>query len=257
MEDDGVYCPELQKIQKSLEQCWLHIKSYCCVNIYEDNCCLAVVLEYHVIISIWKPVVFCYSYKKYINLAERNQHSKVELIIISFNIGSRKGSVIASQKDFKAPLPLKKDITYSNWKKEPRICEAFANLKNEKKGPAIFLMLNGQAREAALKIPIEELTAETGVNKLFQVLNELYLKDEVSLAYEAYEAFEKFIRPASMTISDYIIHFERLHNKAKGYKMEIHDGVLTYHLLNNFNISESHTQLIRATLSDLRYTTLK
>ena len=83
MEDDGVYCPELRKIQKSLEQCWLHIKSYCCVNIYEDNCCLAVVLEYHMIVSIWKPVVFCYSYKKYINKAERNQHSKVELIIIS------------------------------------------------------------------------------------------------------------------------------------------------------------------------------
>ena len=201
--------------------------------------------------------MFCYSYKKYINLAERNQHSKVELIIISFNIGSRKGSVIASQKDFKAPLPLKKDITYSNWKKEPRICEAFANLKNEKKGPAIFLMLNGQAREAALKIPIEELRVETGVNKLLEVLNEFYLNDEVSLAYEAYEAFEKFIRPASMTINDYIIHFERLHNKAKGYNMEMHDGVLTYRLLNNVNISESHKQLIRATLPDLRYTTLK
>ena len=52
-----------------------------------------------------------------------------------------------------------------------------------------------------------------------------------SLAYEAYESFEKFIRPASMTISDCIIYFERLHNKAKGYKMEIHDRVLAYCLL--------------------------
>ena len=52
MEDDGVYYPELRKIQKSLEQCWLHVKSYHCVNIYEDNCCLAVVLEYHIIASI-------------------------------------------------------------------------------------------------------------------------------------------------------------------------------------------------------------
>ena len=51
MEDDGVYYPELRKIQKSLEQRWLHIKSYRCVNIYEDNCCLAVVLEYHIIVS--------------------------------------------------------------------------------------------------------------------------------------------------------------------------------------------------------------
>ena len=150
-------------------------------------------LEYHIIVSIWKPVVFCYSYK-YINIAERNQHSKVEIIIISFNIGSRKGSIMASQKDFKAPPSLNKDITYSNWKKELRIWEAFTNLKDEKKGPAIFLALNGQAREAALEIPVEELTAETGINKLLEVLDELYLKDEVSLAYETYEAFEKFIR---------------------------------------------------------------
>ena len=39
--------------------------------------------------------------------------------------------------------------------------------------------------------------------------------------------------------------------------MEIHDGVLAYCLLNNANILESHKQLIRATLPDLRYTTMK
>ena len=89
MEDDGIYYPELWKIQKLLEQCWLHIKSYRCVNIYEDNCCVAVLLEYHIIVSVWKPVAFCYSYRTYINITKRNQHSKVELIIISFNIGSR------------------------------------------------------------------------------------------------------------------------------------------------------------------------
>ena len=76
------------------------------------------------------------------------------------------------------------------------------------------------------------LTAETGINESLEVLNDLYLKDEVCLAYETYEAFENFIRPASLTINDYIIHFERLHNKARGYKMEIHDGVLAYRLLN-------------------------
>ena len=151
---------------------------------------------------------------------------------------------MASQKDFKALPSLNKDITYSNWKKELRIWEAFTNLKDEKKGLAIFLTLNGQAREAALEITVEELTAETGVNKLLEVLDELYLKDEVSLAYEAYEAFGKFIRPTSMTINDYIIHFEGLHDKAKGYKMKIHGGVLAYRLLNNSNISENHKQLL-------------
>ena len=39
--------------------------------------------------------------------------------------------------------------------------------------------------------------------------------------------------------------------------MEIHDRVLGYRFLNNANTSESHKQLIRATLPDLRYTTTK
>ena len=47
---------------------------------------IIVVLKYHIIVSIWKPVTFCYSNKKYINIAERNQHSKVELLIISYSI---------------------------------------------------------------------------------------------------------------------------------------------------------------------------
>ena len=83
MEDNGIYYLELRKIQKSLELCWLDITSYRCVNIYEDNCCVAVVLEYHIIVSIWKPVAFCYLYTKYINIAKKNRHSKVERI--SFN----------------------------------------------------------------------------------------------------------------------------------------------------------------------------
>ena len=154
MEDEAVYYPELPKIQKSLEQCWLHIKSYCCVNIYEDNCCVAVVLEYQIIVSIWKPIVFCYSQKKYINIAERSQHRKAKLII-PISIGSRRGSIMASQKHFKALPSLNKDITYSNWKKKFRIWEAFTNLNNEKMVPAIFLKLNGQAKEAALEIQLK------------------------------------------------------------------------------------------------------
>ena len=100
--------------------------------------------------------------------------------------------------------------------KELTIWEAFTNVHNEKKSPATILTLNGLVREAALEIAVEELTTETDINKLLEVLDELYLKDEFPLVYEAWGAFEKFIKPASITINDYIINFERLHNKAKG-----------------------------------------
>ena len=62
----------------------------------------------------------------------------------------------------------------------------------------------------------------------FQKLDKLYLKDDTHYAYEAYERFETFSRVPSMTVSDYIIEFEHLYNKAKQHKMELPDGVLAY-----------------------------
>ena len=60
-----------------------------------------------------------------------------------------------------------------------------------------------------------------------------------------------------MTVSDYIIEFEHLYIKAKQHKMELPDGVLAYRVLNSANISSHHKQLVRATLPELNYQSMK
>ena len=50
---------------------------------------------------------------------------------------------------------------------------------------------------------------------LKNLLEKLDLKDDTHSAYEAYERFETFSRPSLMTVSDYIIEFASLYNKAK------------------------------------------
>ena len=60
-----------------------------------------------------------------------------------------------------------------------------------------------------------------------------------------------------MTVSDYIIEIERLYNKAKQHKMELPDGVLAYRFLNSANISSHHKQLVRGTLPELSYQSMK
>ena len=94
---------------------------------------------------------------------------------------------------------------------------------------------------------------DNGVKNLLEKLAKLYLKDDTHSAYEAYERYETFSRAPSMTVSDYIIEFGRLYNKAKQHKMELPDGVLAYRFLNSANISSHHKQLIRATLPELGY----
>ena len=163
---------------------------------------------------------------------------------------------MASKSDYKAPPRLNKSV-YSVWKNELKIWVAFTSLDKKKQAPAIFLTLTGQAREAILNLEVNVLTAEDGVDKLIQELDKLYAKDETCTAYESYEKFEKFIRPSNMSMTDYIIKFELLHNKAKSHKMSIDDGVLAYHLLNSANLSENHKELVRATVKEMKYSNMK
>ena len=99
-------------------------------------------------------------------------------------------------KDFKALPTLGKDSLYVKWKKEIKIWEVFTSVPEEKRAPAIFMTLTGEAREAILNMDIEKLTEKAGVNNLMAELDKMYLKDESLQAYEAYETFEQFVGPS-------------------------------------------------------------
>ena len=152
--------------------------------------------------------------------------------------------------EFKVPPFLNKDIPYATWK-ELKIWEAFTSIEKTERAPAIFLTLTGQAREAVLEPDIEkDLAIDDGLKNLTKAIGALYLKNESCLAYEAYKAY----------IYDhwhFMIHFERLYNKAKNYKMEIQDGAVAYQLLNIANLSDSNNQLITATLTEMKYSLMK
>ena len=164
---------------------------------------------------------------------------------------------MAQKRDYKAPPALTKDITYATWKKEISIWQLFTSLERKKQGPAIFLSLSSQAHEAVLELELDELNDDNGVKNLLEKLDKLYLKDDTHSADEAYKRFETFSRAPSMTVSDYIIESESLYNKAKQHKMELPDGVLAYQFLNSANISSHHKQLVRATLPELSYQSMK
>ena len=159
--------------------------------------------------------------------------------------------------DSKAPPPLKNDTIYENWRKDITIWSAFTSLKDEQKGPAVFFRIENQAAKDRIReIPVEQLQVY-GVKKVIETLDKLYLKDENIQAYESYELFEKFQRPSGMNISDYIIKFESLYNKAKSHEMIIHDGVLAYRLLKSANLKSEEIQLVKATVGDINYDNMK
>ena len=88
---------------------------------------------------------------------------------------------MAQKGDYKAPLTLTKDITYANWKKEISIWQLFTSLERKKQGPAIFLSLSDQAREAVLELELDKFNDDNGVKNLLEKLYKLYLKDDTHL----------------------------------------------------------------------------
>ena len=159
--------------------------------------------------------------------------------------------------DSKAPPALTKDTNYSNWRKEIEIWSAFTSLKPEQKGPALFFRLEkDEARDTIREVPLTQLQND-GIKTILGILDKMYLKDECTQAYEYYETFEKFKRPANMNINDYVLKFESLYHQAKSHKMEILDGVLAYRLLNNANLSHEEMQLVKATITEMTYENMK
>ena len=159
--------------------------------------------------------------------------------------------------DYKAPPILSKSISYENWLKEIKIWQQFTNLSANKQGPAIFLTLEGKSREAILELDIEKIGSETGVDHVTSKLNTLYSRDKIQTAYESYDRFEKFQRSPDMSISDFIIEFERLLSKTKSYGTTMSSDILAYRVLKSANISEQHEQLARATVADFTYEEMK
>ena len=164
---------------------------------------------------------------------------------------------MASHSNFKAPPALSKCSSYETWLKEIKIWQKFTDLKPDKQGPAIFLTLEGRAREAVLELDVDEIGDAKGVENIVQKLNGLYAKDKTQSAYEAYDSFEKFRRPSDMSVSDYINKFERLHSKVKKYGSEMSSDILAYRLLKSANLSEQHEQLARATITKFDYESMK
>ena len=56
---------------------------------------------------------------------------------------------------------------------------------------------------------ITGLTGKNGVKNLITFFDQMYLKDGSAQAYEAYETFEKLVRPYIMLTVDCIIKFEK------------------------------------------------
>ena len=158
---------------------------------------------------------------------------------------------------YKTPPSLSNSKTYDDWIKLIDIWKEFTTLEKSKQGQAIVLSLQGEAQDAVLELPASELASEDGVKKVIERLDKLYKKDELIERYSAIEAFDSYRRPKNTSIKDFLIEFEKRLYKTRTYKATMSDDILAYRLLKSANLEVAHEQLVKATVSDLKYEEVK
>ena len=150
-----------------------------------------------------------------------------------------------------------KTMTYEAWKNEVEVWKLVTELKPEKQALAVSLSLKGNAKELAMEIKAEDLAKDTGMTTLLQQLDKVFLRDDKDKAYEAYKNFDTFRKTDSMSMSDYIVEFDKRYSKSKKHDMVLPEAVLAFKLLDNAELSTKDRQLALTASSDLKYISMK
>ena len=149
---------------------------------------------------------------------------------------------------FKQPPGFDPDsgTSYVDWKNDLKVWCMLTEGK-VKQGPAVYLSLQGDARDAVRQIPIAELGGDDGVTKLLTELDKVYLKEETTRAFCAIKAFVAFRRDSGEAFPKFLVDFNNKYREVKKHNLNFDDGILAFFLLMAANLSDDHERLVRAT----------
>lgn len=142
-----------------------------------------------------------------------------------------------------------KEGAYETFKKEIEIWKLMKTCSDEEQGPIVFRSLTGRAKTAALELEAAVIGAKDGLEKILAKLDKLYLPEKNQRICAVLDRFESFKRLPSMTMSSFLLEFERIHGQLHEYGCTYPDGVLAYKIMKASNISKEHEQLCRATVT--------
>ena len=158
---------------------------------------------------------------------------------------------------WKAPPKLKEP--YVSWKEELLIWQNFTEVDAKKQGSAIFLSLPNpsSARDAVLELGAATINGDAAVAAIIAKLDTLFLKDDNVATYQAWQAFIKYKRDKTMSMTDYTIEFNKLYNLCKKAKLQLPTGVLAIQYLESANLAPEKHALALATCGDMTYDSMR
>ena len=165
---------------------------------------------------------------------------------------------MASSNSLKKPPPFDSEVDdYLSWKNDLEMWEAFTEVEDKKRGPAVYLSLQGQARESVRDLKVADINVDGGLKKVLDRLDAVYLKDKNTRAYHSFQKFHDHKRGPGETFQQFIVPYERLYADTLKYNMVLPEGVRAFFLLRAVNLPKEKESLAFATVGELDYETMK
>lgn len=136
---------------------------------------------------------------------------------------------------------------YQDWKTDVEIWGAYTRDEKSRRGPAVYLSLQGEAREAVRTLQVQDLATDDGLTMLLAELDKVYLKEETTRAFCAVKSFVEFRRVSGVNFTKFLVEFNNKYREVQKFKLELPDGLKGYFLLSAANLSADHERLVRAT----------
>ena len=103
-------------------------------------------------------------------------------------------------------------------------------------------------------LSVNDIKGEEGVTKVIAELDKIFQVDESINAYELYEQFETYRRPANVSISEYCRVFEQKVAMLQASGTILAEHVIAYRMLKSANLNDREEQLVKATISKMSKT---
>ena len=169
----------------------------------------------------------------------------------------------------KIPIPELSSEGYVSFKKEVLLWDSITGLDKEKRAGAIVLKLPAKAKSVAIDMPRSELSngltrgegenADTlsGIQRLLEVLDSVYLEDIHKEKFKAYKDIRYFKREKSQSITDFLLEYDRKLRQLNEYGIKLPEEVLAFEVLESANLSPDQESLANATVPQLTYSSMK
>ena len=155
---------------------------------------------------------------------------------------------------FKYPPILQEGNSYEEWKRDFQIWQLLKLATKTDEGPLVYRTLTGRSKSAVSDLTPAQIGSNNGLDLIIERLDKLHLNDKNQRIFVALDTFEKFKRPSNMSMSNFIVAFENLHNSVKMHQCTYPDGVLAYRLLKSANLSPEQSALCKATVETDNWT---